>query len=254
MKPVINFSNRLHVKDIISKLYEKNQFNIDLRNRNPYRIVLKEEKCTDIFYFSCPIFSYKSGKLVNCNWVEDNGKFVFEGINALLKTDGNSIILENQLGSCTVSFNKDINIVPTLNGVLAESVFSNIEAKLYFYLRGKARYNSSLYETDEKNNRTEYTYDSVTSLMKTSKKPGRSLINYEYYPNKQLKKMSTVLADGETVDINYGYDYLNNVNEIQQNGYKYGIQYDNFGNTSAIGLLGNNTFTSLVNYNYNGII
>lgn len=111
--------------------------------------------------------------------------------------------------------------------------------------------NNTLYETDAKNNRTEYTYDSVTSLMKTSKKPGRSLINYEYYPNKQLKKMSTVLADGETVDINYGYDYLNNVNEIQQNGYKYGIQYDNFGNTSAIGLLGNNTFTSLVNYNYN---
>ena len=111
--------------------------------------------------------------------------------------------------------------------------------------------NNTLYETDEKNNRTEYTYDSVTSLMKTSKNPGRSLVNYEYYPNKQLKKMSTVLADGETVDINYGYDYLNNVNEIQQNGYKYGIQYDNFGNTSAIGLLGNNTFTSLVNYNYN---
>lgn len=111
--------------------------------------------------------------------------------------------------------------------------------------------NNTLYETDEKNNRTEYTYDSVTSLMKTSKNPGRSLVNYEYYPNKQLKKMSTVLADGETIDINYGYDYLNNVNEIQQNGYKYGIQYDSFGNTSAIGLLGNNTFTSLVNYNYN---
>ena len=143
MKPLINFFDRLNIKDIISKLYGNNQFNIDLRNRNPYRIVLKEEKCMDIFYFSSPIFSYKSGKLVCCNWVGNNGKFVFEGVNAFLNIDRNSIILENQIGSCIVSFNKDINIAPTLNGILVESKFVDIEVKLYFRLSGRAIYNSS---------------------------------------------------------------------------------------------------------------
>ena len=42
--------------------------------------------------------------------------------------------------------------------------------------------NNTLYETDEKNNRTEYTYDSVTSLMKPSKNSGRSFLKSEYYP------------------------------------------------------------------------
>lgn len=111
--------------------------------------------------------------------------------------------------------------------------------------------NNTLYETDDKNNRTNYTYDSVTSMMKSSQAPGRGLINYEYNSNKQLKKSSMVLADGQTVETVYGYDYLDNVNEIQRNGFKYGIEYDGFGNTSAIGLLANNVLTPIVNYGYN---
>lgn len=111
--------------------------------------------------------------------------------------------------------------------------------------------NNTVYETDEKNNRTEYTYDPVTSLMKSSKQPGRGTINYEYYSDRQLKKSSMVLADGQTVETVYGYDYLDNVSEIQQNGYKYAIRYDDFGNTSSIGLLENNIFKLLVSYGYN---
>ena len=106
--------------------------------------------------------------------------------------------------------------------------------------------NDKLYETDHRNNRTEYTYYEDTSLVKTMKEPCRSEVLYAYDAMHQLKCMSTSV-DGQTVQVSYTYDYLGNVKTISQNGFTYVITYDSSNNIASIGVDG---LTPLVQYGY----
>ena len=126
---------------------------------------------------------------------------------------------------------------------------NNTEGKrgsLYQTYGYSANGNHKMYETDHRSNRTLYTYYENTSLVKTVQAPCRSTVSYTYDTMNQLTTMSMVV-DGQTIAVNYTYDYIGNVKTITQNGFTYAIGYDLNNNVTSIGVEGQ---TSLVEYTY----
>ncbi len=114
----------------ISKLRGTSNIEIDPRNRNRYRLLVKEKIGTTAYCFGTPIYSQESLKLV-CRRFEQAGEaFTFNGSNAKVTVYRDQIVLKNSEGSASVRLPIDGfalqngrlceergELVPTLNGL-----------------------------------------------------------------------------------------------------------------------------------------
>lgn len=78
-------------------------FEIDPRNSNRYRILVKEEVGTTAYCFSTPIYNIDSRKLVARRFEEKGEAYVFTGSNATVTAYKNQLVLKNSEGSASVS-------------------------------------------------------------------------------------------------------------------------------------------------------
>ncbi|MBR5222911.1 MAG: hypothetical protein IKV81_01930 [Clostridia bacterium] len=114
----------------ISKLRKGLPIVIDYNNSNRYRVVAKEDDGSKTaYYFSTPIYNYKSRGLIDGKFHSNGGAVYAVGSNASITVFKN-IFMENIEGACTVELTQrpiimsenellcgDSRIFPTANGV-----------------------------------------------------------------------------------------------------------------------------------------
>ena len=118
---------------------------IDMRNRNPYRIVLTGANNSEIIYFSCPIYSEITKKIIQGIWRETSEGLRFDGINVQVSVEEECITLKNTSGECNITFNEAVKVVPALNGIMVESECAEIIIKLRFDIEGSIISNSNYF-------------------------------------------------------------------------------------------------------------
>lgn len=114
----------------VLKLRNQQPIELDLHNRNRYRIVVKENSGKTSYCFSTPIYK-QDGSLVRRNFTEENGLYRFEGSNVRTTIKDGLIVLQNSTGSASfqVPFHflhlngagidgTNVRIEPTFNGLL----------------------------------------------------------------------------------------------------------------------------------------
>ena len=118
---------------------------IDKRNRNPYRIVLTGKDYSELVYFSCPIYSETTKKIIRKEWKKTKEGFIFEGVNAVVQVEKDSIFLKNAAGICKITFSEAVQVEPSMNGIFVESDNAKIEVKLEFNITGNVVSNSNYF-------------------------------------------------------------------------------------------------------------
>lgn len=127
----------------ISKLRDGKLFEVDPRNRNRYRLLVKENVGTTAYCFSTPIYNNDSRKLVYRCFEEKGDAFVFTGSNATVIAYKSQIVLKNAEGSASVCLPLDNltlcennlctdgwEIHPTFNGVLISANSPSVRMKI----------------------------------------------------------------------------------------------------------------------------
>ena len=117
----------MNALDEIQHLRGTNIFEIDRRNTNRYRVVVREKTGETSYCFSTPIYQIESGKLVRPEWKKENQVLQFQGSNTQVSVEDCSCTLQNRDGGVRLIFqaplcaeNKNqekIRVEPTLNGV-----------------------------------------------------------------------------------------------------------------------------------------
>lgn len=94
--------------DEIKKLRNKESIIIDYDNTNRYRVVVKEDDGSKTaYYFSAPIYNFKTRKAVDFKFDKKEGAIYYNGSNANI-TFSKIIRMENAEGYCTVALDNDI--------------------------------------------------------------------------------------------------------------------------------------------------
>lgn len=119
-----------HILHTIKKLRGDSDFEINTRNSNPYRIVVKENIGKTSYCFSTPIYEARNGKLINLAFHQEQNVFRFQGSNCSVSIIGTQCMLGNKQMHATLHFDyllspstdalsssKSITVSPTLNGV-----------------------------------------------------------------------------------------------------------------------------------------
>ena len=115
----------------IFKLRRNTALNIDCKNTNRYRIVIKEfDGSKTAYYFSTPIYNNNTGKTVDLTFHSIGEKASFAGSNSSISIYNGNLCMENAEGSCLISLNTrarrvserevicdNMRITPTTNGI-----------------------------------------------------------------------------------------------------------------------------------------
>lgn len=107
-----------------------NDFIVDRRNSNRYRIMVKESVGTTAYCFSTPIYNIKTRTLVQTNFTATKNGAIFKGTNGLISVNRNHCIFENNDGRCIITISgipeiyqkntiskSNVIITPTLCGL-----------------------------------------------------------------------------------------------------------------------------------------
>lgn len=117
----------MHVLDEIQHLRGTPNFEIDRRNTNRYRVVVREKMGETSYCFSTPIYQIEGGKLVHPEWKKENQVLQFQGSNTQVSVEDCICTLQNRDGGVRLFFQtplcaenkkqEKIRVEPTLNGV-----------------------------------------------------------------------------------------------------------------------------------------
>lgn len=114
----------------ISKLRRGSPIIIDYHNRNRYRLVVQENNGTKTaYYFSTPIYSRRTRKMIDVKFQSNGGAIFLNGSNTNITVSRN-VLIENAEGSCSIELSQNCNLIssqkvrcgsmvliPTTNGV-----------------------------------------------------------------------------------------------------------------------------------------
>lgn len=114
----------------ISKLRRGSPIIIDYHNRNRYRLVVQENNGTKTaYYFSTPIYSRRTRKMIDVKFQSNGGAIFLNGSNTNITVSRN-VLIENAEGSCYIELSQNCNLIssqkvrcgsmvliPTTNGV-----------------------------------------------------------------------------------------------------------------------------------------
>jgi len=115
------------VLEEIKYLRNMSGFEIDRRNNNRYRVLVKENIGRTAYCFSTPIYNVDSRKLINLTFDKSNDVYIFKGSNANVTVCKNRCVLENREGRAILLFDdiisasdspNEINVAPCMNGLL----------------------------------------------------------------------------------------------------------------------------------------
>lgn len=102
------------------------------------------------------------------------------------------------------------------------------------YIQSSTQYDSTgnyvASVTDQRGKTTYYDIDTTTGLTNSVTDANGNTVTYEYYDDNYLSHK--VISGGEEVE--YIYDDYNQLSSIEHNGFEYGFNYDEFGNTTSI--------------------
>lgn len=117
----------MNVLNEIQQLRGTTNFEIDRRNTNRYRVVVREKTGETSYCFSAPIYQIESGKLIRPEWKTENQVLQFQGSNTKVSVEECFCRLQNRDGGvrlifqtslCSENKNQEkIRVKPTLNGV-----------------------------------------------------------------------------------------------------------------------------------------
>ena len=125
--------NKQQLNDVLSEikyLRGMQDFVIDRRNSNRYRVMVREPLGHTSYCFSTPIYNADTRKLIHLNFDKTKSGYTIKGSNSTISICQNRCVLENREGRVVVSL-KDtpmiqgvkektrsvVTIIPTLNGV-----------------------------------------------------------------------------------------------------------------------------------------
>ena len=110
----------VNILDEIKYLRKNKGFEIDVRNMNRYRVVVRESIGYTSYCFSVPIYNAKTKKLVKPKFETQDDIQCFNGSSGNITVYNNKCILEDATGKATLIFedNSNISVIPTLNGVM----------------------------------------------------------------------------------------------------------------------------------------
>ena len=126
-------------------------FVIDRRNSNRYRVMVKEQLGHTAYCFSSPIYNADTRKLIHLNFDQTKSGYTVKGSNGMISVCQNRCVLENRDGRIVVSL-KDapmtqgtkektqsaVTVLPTSNGLRFV-----VEGKTFkFLLKSEAKQNS----------------------------------------------------------------------------------------------------------------
>lgn len=114
----------------ISKLRRGSPIIIDYHNSNRYRLVVQENNGTKTaYYFSTPIYSSRTRKMIDVKFRSNGGAIFSTGSNTNI-TASRNVLMENAEGSCSIELSQNCNLIssqevrcgsmaliPTTNGV-----------------------------------------------------------------------------------------------------------------------------------------
>lgn len=114
----------------ISKLRRGSPIIIDYHNSNRYRLVVQENNGTKTaYYFSTPIYSRRTRKMIDVKFQSNGGAIFSNGSNTNITVSRN-VLMENAEGSCSIELPQNCNLIssqvvrcgsmvliPTTNGV-----------------------------------------------------------------------------------------------------------------------------------------
>lgn len=114
----------------ISKLRKGSPIIIDYHNSNRYRLVVQENNGTKTaYYFSTPIYSRRTRKMIDVKFQSNGGAIFLNGSNTNITVSRN-VLIENAEGSCYIELSQNCNLIssqkvrcgsmvliPTTNGV-----------------------------------------------------------------------------------------------------------------------------------------
>lgn len=114
----------------ISKLRKGSPIIIDYHNSNRYRLVVQENNGTKTaYYFSTPIYSRRTRKMIDVKFQSNGGAIFLNGSNTNITVSRN-VLIENAEGSCSIELSQNCNLIssqkvrcgsmvliPTTNGV-----------------------------------------------------------------------------------------------------------------------------------------
>ena len=117
----------------ISRLRKNVPFDIDLSNTNRYRVVVNEKSGRKTaYYFSSPIYNYKSRKLTDIKFTKADDETRLKGTSADIALSKN-VSIETPENSCNIDFGSDFKyigadkagfergcVMPTLNGIVVK--------------------------------------------------------------------------------------------------------------------------------------
>ena len=113
------------IKKEFVRFTKNREEDILMNDNNPYRILRKTNRDLSVYYCSLPIFIH--GHLLNPLWVKSGDCYIYEGINARICVAGERVIMENENGKAEVSFDGEVELQPTYNGIVAESSENNVK-------------------------------------------------------------------------------------------------------------------------------
>lgn len=127
----------------ICLLRGENRFEVDLRNQNRYRIVVKEKTGASSYCFSTPIYNSASNELVYRRFQEKKKTFIFTGSDSLITVYNGNLIMKNSEGSVTLRlpdhnyvfrdgnlYSESWFLCPTFNGIFIQMNKPSWTAKL----------------------------------------------------------------------------------------------------------------------------
>ena len=114
----------------IRYLRNMQDFLIDTRNSNRYRVMVKETLGHTAYCFSTPIYNISTRELVRTNLTKSQSGYSFQGSNGLISIHQNRCVFETKDGRVVLTLNQEpavqgdeqqlprnVIIAPTLNGV-----------------------------------------------------------------------------------------------------------------------------------------
>ena len=149
---LIKNTNKIKSKNTVLReikyLRKMQDFVIDRRNSNRYRVMVMESTGHTAYCFSTPIYDADTKKLIHLDFTKMKSGYTFKGSNSTISVCENRCILENRDGRIILSL-KDtlmiqgtkysaqsaITVIPTLNGVR----FVVKGQKLKFLLRSETK-------------------------------------------------------------------------------------------------------------------
>lgn len=107
----------------IRLLRRDGHLDINPRNSNRYRVLLREPDGTQTaYYFSAPIYGTTSRRLVSLRFRESGSGYLFTGSSARVTVADDKIRLQDEEAALTVSFGRETDFIPHGNGLCTDGI------------------------------------------------------------------------------------------------------------------------------------